>query len=136
MKKGFCKNKIYPYKFTWTEPGRDQLTHSRSLVEESLNTLLAEVNARINSRPLLVKTINDRNSEVALSPNHLLIMNPKRKHHQVYLRHLITTFENPGDKFSTSPKNFCIESRKNFWKSYKRGNSDWFLEKPLVIEIL
>ena len=106
MKKGFCKNKIYPYKFTWTEPGRDQLTHSMSLVEESLNTLLARINARINSRPLVVKTINERNSEVALSLNHLLIMNPKWKHHLVYLRHLITTFENAGGKFSTPPKNF------------------------------
>ena len=47
-------------------------THKRSLDEESLNTLFAEVEAIINSRPLVVETINDANSKVALSPSHLL----------------------------------------------------------------
>ena len=52
-------------------------THSSSLDEESLNTLFTEVEAIVNSRPLVVETINDVNSEVALSPSHLLMMKPK-----------------------------------------------------------
>ena len=42
-------------------------THSRSLDEESLNNLFTEVKTIINSRPLVVETISDANSEVALS---------------------------------------------------------------------
>ena len=41
-------------------------THSSSLDEESLNTLFTEVEAIVNSRLLVVETINDVNSEVAL----------------------------------------------------------------------
>ena len=42
-------------------------TQSRSLDEESLNNLFTEVKTIINSRPLVVETISDANSEVALS---------------------------------------------------------------------
>ena len=52
-------------------------TRSRSLDEESLNTLFTEVEAIINSRPVVVETINDVNSEVALSPSHFLTMKSK-----------------------------------------------------------
>ena len=52
-------------------------THSSSLDEESLNTLFTEVEAIVNSRPLVVETINDVNSEVALSPSHFLTINSK-----------------------------------------------------------
>ena len=52
-------------------------THSRSLDEESLNTLFVEVKAIINSIPLIAETINDANSEVALSPSYLLTMKSK-----------------------------------------------------------
>ena len=51
-------------------------TDSSSLDEESLNTLFTEVEAIVNSRPLVVET-NDVNSEVALSPSHLLTMKSK-----------------------------------------------------------
>ena len=57
------------------------ITHSRSLDKESLNTLFTEVKAtfkaRFNSRPLVAENINDANSEVALSPSHLLTMKSK-----------------------------------------------------------
>ena len=49
-------------------------THSSSLDDESLTTLFKEVEAIVNSRPLVVETLNDVNSEVALSPSHLLMM--------------------------------------------------------------
>ena len=45
-----------------------------SLNEESLNTLFAEVEAIVNSRPMVVETINHVNSEVAISPSHFLTM--------------------------------------------------------------
>ena len=52
-------------------------THSNSLDDESLNTLFTEVEAIVNSRPLVVETINDVNSKVALSPTNLLTMKSK-----------------------------------------------------------
>ena len=47
-------------------------SNRKSLDEESLNTLLTEVEAIINSRPLIVEIINDANSEVEISSSHLL----------------------------------------------------------------
>ena len=52
-------------------------SNRKSLDEESLNTLLTEVEAIINSRPSIVEIINDANSEVEISSSHLLPM--KRK---------------------------------------------------------
>ena len=52
-------------------------THSKSLDQESLNTLFTEVENIINSRPLVVETINYPNSEAAISPSHLLTMKSK-----------------------------------------------------------
>ena len=52
-------------------------THSMSLNEESLSTLFAEVKAIVNSRPMVVKTINDVNNDVAISPSHILTMKSK-----------------------------------------------------------
>ena len=52
-------------------------THSMSLDEESLSTLFVEVEAIVNSRPMVVETINDVNSEVAISPSHILTMKSK-----------------------------------------------------------
>ena len=52
-------------------------THRVSLDEESLNTLFVEVEGIVNSRPLVVETINDVNSQAALSPSHILTMKSK-----------------------------------------------------------
>ena len=52
-------------------------THGVSLDEESLNTLFVEVEGIVNSRPLVVETINDVNSQAALSPSHILTMKSK-----------------------------------------------------------
>ena len=43
----------------------------------SLNTLFTEVEDIIKSRPLVVETINDANSEAALSPSHQLTKKSK-----------------------------------------------------------
>ena len=52
-------------------------THSISLDKESLTTLFAEVEVIVNSRPMVVVSINDVNSEVAISPSHILTMKSK-----------------------------------------------------------
>ena len=49
-------------------------THSHSLNDESLRTLMAEVQLIIDSRPLTVETINDPKSEIPLSPSNPLTM--------------------------------------------------------------
>ena len=46
-------------------------THSHSLNDEPLRTLMAEVELIINSRPLTVETISDSKSEIPLSPGNL-----------------------------------------------------------------
>ena len=52
-------------------------THGQSLNTEGLYTLMAEVEAIVNSRPLTVETIADGTSEVAISPSNLLTMKSK-----------------------------------------------------------
>ena len=50
-------------------------TLGSSLNDENLRTLITETEAIINSRPLTVETLSDANSEMTLSPSHLLTMN-------------------------------------------------------------
>ena len=47
-------------------------THSHSFSDESLRTLMAEVELIINSKPLIVETISDSKSEIPLSPSNFL----------------------------------------------------------------
>ena len=49
-------------------------THSDSLNDESLRTLMAGVELIFNSRPLTVETTSDSKSEIPLSPSNLLTM--------------------------------------------------------------
>ena len=48
-----------------------------SLDQESLSTFFAEVEAIVNSRLMVAEIINDVNSEVVISPSHILTMKPK-----------------------------------------------------------
>ena len=52
-------------------------THGGSLTDESLQTLLVEVEAVVNSRPLTTETINDVTSLIPFSPINLLTMKLK-----------------------------------------------------------
>ena len=52
-------------------------THGRSLDDELLYTLLIELKAIVNSRPMTTGTINYVQSHVPLSPSNLLTMNSK-----------------------------------------------------------
>ena len=59
--------------------GRNKLqgllqTHSLSLNGQSLRTLMTEVESIVNSRPLVVETLNDRNSSTPTSPRNLLTL--------------------------------------------------------------
>ena len=49
-------------------------TRSHSLNDESLRTLMAEVELIIISRPLTVETISDSKSAIPLSPSNILTM--------------------------------------------------------------
>ena len=48
--------------------------HGKSLGDESLHTLLVEVEAIVNSREMTRETINDVKSDIPLSPDNLLTM--------------------------------------------------------------
>ena len=52
-------------------------THGRSLNDEALSTLMAEVEAVMNSRPLTVELLSDGNSLNPISPSNLLPMKSK-----------------------------------------------------------
>ena len=52
-------------------------THGSSLNDECFRTLLVEVEGVVNSRPLTVDTLSDANSDLPLTPNHLLTMKSK-----------------------------------------------------------
>ena len=52
-------------------------THRRSLNDEVLSTLMAEVEAVMNSRPLTVELLSDGNSLNPISPSNLLTMKSK-----------------------------------------------------------
>ena len=52
-------------------------TYGKSLDDESLNTLLVEVAPIINFRPMKTETISDVESDIPLSPAHLLTMKSK-----------------------------------------------------------
>ena len=52
-------------------------THGSSLNDESLRTLLAETEAIINSRPLMVDMLGDVQSEQPIYPSNILTMKSK-----------------------------------------------------------
>ena len=82
--------------------------HGTSLHEESLNTLFVEVEGIVNSRPLVLETVNDVNSQAALSPSHILTMKSK-------------VVMPPPDMFGT-PDLYC---RKRWRRVQHISNESW-----------
>ena len=101
-------------------------THGASLDEESLNTLFVEVESIVNSRPLVVKTINDVNSRAALSPSHILTMKSKAvipPPHLACLGHPTLIAKRDGGGYSTSVTSFGVVGEKNFLLVFKTGRN-------------
>ena len=71
------------HQVTWVAYGKDksdlpeQYCHSCRLDDESLRTLMVEVEGIVNCRPLTSETINDVNSVKPLCPMNILTMNSK-----------------------------------------------------------
>ena len=91
-------------------------TYGASLTDKSLQTLLMEVEAIVNSRPLTTDVINDVTSPVPPSPINLLtmksrvVMPPPR----VFLRRLICIAESTGDKYNIYPTNSGVGGEKKY----------------------
>ena len=49
-------------------------THSLSLNDESLRTLMSEVELIVSSKPLIVETLNDTNSSTPIPASNLLTL--------------------------------------------------------------
>ena len=110
-------------------------THSMSLDEESLSTLSTEVEAIVNSRPTVVETITDVNSEVAISPSHILTMKSKVvMPPPVCLVSQICIAEGDGEASSTSVINFGVGGEKKLlWTSQERNGGNHKETSVLVI---
>ena len=85
-------------------------THGHSLDEESLQTLMTETEAIINSRPLTVETINDGQSPMPISPNNILTMKTKVV---VFSRNPICIAEVGGEEFNISVMSFGVGGERN-----------------------
>ena len=87
-------------------------THGSSLSDESLQTLLVEVETIINSRPLTTDVLNVT-SLALLSPVNLLTMKSKvAMPLQVNSPHQIGTAENTGEESNICPTNFGTDGEK------------------------
>ena len=99
-------------------------THRASLEEESLNILFVEVEGIVNKRPLAVETIDDVNSQAALSPSHMLTMTSKvvMPRYGVFR---IPTFipERDGGGNSTSVTSFGVVGERYFLLLFKTGKN-------------
>ena len=97
-------------------------THSYSLSDENVKTLLAETEGIINSRPLTVETLSDANSQILLSPSNLLT------HKTSIVLPPPGNFDRPhlylwwnGDKFNISLRNFSQVGEINFFRALRSG---------------
>ena len=89
-------------------------THGKSLDEESLLTLLTEIEGILNSRPLTTETVSDRTSDIPLSPSNILAMKSKvvmPPPGNVVIRDSIV--------FNTSQMSFGHAGEKSFFNLYK-----------------
>ena len=79
---GYPSQRIHQLLVTWAESGSMPKytilrNHETSLNNESLRTLVTEVEVIVNSRPLTIETLNDPTSPMPLSPANLLTSKTK-----------------------------------------------------------
>ena len=91
-------------------------THGASLDEKSLNKLFVEAKGIVNSRLLVVETTNVVNSQVALSPSHILTMKSK----------VVMPPSPPGifgapDLYSRKTWRRVQHISNEFWSSWRKG---------------
>ena len=86
----------------------------------------------IKSRPLVVETINDANSEAALSPSHQLTKKSK------VVMPPLGVFETPDlyckkrwRRLQHISNEFWRRTVKNSWQPYKKGKTGCFLKETL-----
>ena len=119
-------------------------THGKALDEESLHTLLVEVEAIVNSRPVTIETISDVKSNISLSPANLLTIKSKvilppsgcfssadiycRKHWrrvqmaQRALANIARTKNVQNSKKKLSKRRYCTAESRNLSKPLVRGS--------------
>ena len=91
-------------------------THGRSLNDEALSTLMAEVEAVMNSRPLTVELLRDGNSLNPISPSNSLTMKSKvvMPPPLVNLEEQIFTVIIVGEESNIFQRNFGTDGKKSF----------------------
>ena len=104
-----------------------------SLDEESLSTLSTEVEAIVNSRPMVVETITDVNSEVAISPSHILTMKSKVVMPPPVRLYQICIAEGDGEASSTSVINFGVGGEKKLLWTSQEGNGGNHKETSVLV---
>ena len=97
-------------------------SHSHSLNDESLRTLMAEVQLIINSRPLAVETISDSKREILLAPSNLLQSLQWKQVlsclHQVSLANQMHTQKGDSNMHNILQENFGADGEWNFSRAY------------------
>ena len=111
-------------RFDLPETNSHLTSHLASLDEESLNILFVEVEGIVNTRPLVVETINDVNSQAALSSSHMLTMKSKvvMPPHGVF-RTPTCIPERDGGWYSTSVTSFGVVGERNLLLLFKTGKN-------------
>ena len=102
-------------------------THSHSLNNESLATLMTKVESIINSRPLTVETINDTKSDMPLSPSNLTVVNSA---YQIY------TQKEDGVMCNILQTKSGTDGEKNFSRSSNLNRSGRTKFKTSKFEVL
>ena len=96
-------------------------TRGQSLDDESLITLMTEVEGILNSRPLTVETIYGPTSFQPLSPINLLTMKSK----------LMFIARDARDTYNILPTNFDLIGEKNIYSHFKNVKNEQEEEETL-----
>ena len=93
------------------------------LNDESFRTLMKEVQAIVNSRPLALNDMSSPDSADPLTPNHLLTMSKVLMPPQAYSLERTSTFARDGEESSTWQMYFGKDGERNFCKHASCGRN-------------